>query len=198
MFEDIVEWFGEHSHYLCMLGEGNFEFTRALGKLGLYPLYASNKGTDLDAIGNTKVFCMDATRMHVTNFMSEKILEGEKPIKAFAWNFPFAGIEESDDANEALILGTFHSLAEVVHQAYRKDYTDIQIILAISLQGDQFSRWNVLRSALRTRWRLAAWGPFDINEFPGYQPRRENGESFPASAARFYEFRLDSRWFRNR
>ena len=197
IYEDIEEWFEENCDYLCMLGEGNFDFTRALNKLGLQPLYASNKVTDLTEIGTTKVFALDATRMNATTFMRDKILDRDQPIRAFAWNFPFTGVEESDDENESLILGTFHSLFDVVRQVYEHERVHTQIRFAISLQGDQFSRWNVLRSAMRTKWRLASWGQFDLEGFPGYQPRREHGAPFPASEARFYEFQLDSRWTRS-
>jgi hypothetical protein len=68
-------------------------------------------------------------------------------------------------------------------------------VLALTLQGDQLSRWSVLRSARYAGWRLRTWCEFDDSEFPGYLPCRVNGDAFPAVDPRFYVFELHEKVF---
>lgn len=187
---DIVDWFEKHHRTLFMLGDGKFEFTRSLQQLGVSPRYASDKEAASRKIGSTDVVALDATRAHLNYIVTNAVASSK--IDSFCWNFPFTGdSDEHDENNESLILGTFHSLLEVFRKATAVRTLDqTKLTFAITLQGDQFSRWNILRSANRTGARLCAWGEFEPNTFPGYKPRRATGEVFPASDSRFYEFKF--------
>jgi HrpA-like RNA helicase len=183
MFDGTVKWFSDSRRKLLLLGEGNFEFTRSLMKLGLNPAFASDLETDLYEIGSTEVFSVDASRIHLNDDIWELVASGR--IESFAWNFPFTGIEENVGIHESLILGTFYSLNELLLTRTRGVK---QFRLAFTLQGDQFSRWMVMRSAVRSGWQLESWGPFHASDYPGYNPRRVNGDVFPESSSRFYVF----------
>lgn len=178
-----VKWFSDSRRKLLLLGEGNFEFTRSLTKLGLNPAFASDLETDLYEIGSTEIFSVDAARIHLNDDILELVANGR--IENFAWNFPFTGIEENVGIHESLILGTFYSVNELLFNRCRGVE---QFRLAFTLQGDQFSRWMVMRSAVRTGWQLETWGPFHASDYPGYKPRRVNGDVFPESSSRFYVF----------
>lgn len=188
-----VQWFSEHRRKLLLLGEGNFEFTRSLQKLGLNPSFASNLETGLHQFGSTEVFSVDASRIHQNEDVNELVEKGM--LENFAWNFPFTGVEEDVGVHESLILGTFHSLNELL---LRKAGHVSEVRLALTMQGDQFSRWMVMRSAVRTGWHLATWGPFNSADYPGYHPRRANGDTFPESSSRFYVFTRHLRDFQAR
>jgi HrpA-like RNA helicase len=184
--ESTADWFLEHGDRLLLLGEGNFEFTRALIGMHRAPFAASMKrgvgefeeGDDITSIGGTLIFDVDATTIHTNANIVQLVDEGD--IDSFAWNFPFTGLEEDVESHESLILGTLYSLKLLADRSRQSSR------FAISLQGDQFARWNVLRSCHRTGWLLAAWGVFDSKDYPSYYPRRENGSRFPATNARFY------------
>jgi Domain of unknown function (DUF2431) len=178
--ESTVDWFLEHCDNLVLLGEGSFEFTRALNRMHSAPYAASTKG-DVDAcnmIGETLIFNVDATRVHKDHDIMNMV--DEIGIDCFAWNFPYTGFEEDAESHESLILGTLYRLKLLAERSRQT------IRFAITLQGDQLARWNVLRSCHRAGWRLTGWGQFDTNDYPLYHPRRENGDRFPAACARFY------------
>jgi Domain of unknown function (DUF2431) len=187
---DIFDWFKQRHGSVFLLGEGNFDFTRSLITVGIGARIASEKSAVPRFLGGTKIFPVDATRLHRSKPVIDTAVVGSE-VDTFHWNFPFTGEEEHDESNESLILGTFHSMLAMFRKAVegRKITT---LTFSLTLQGDQFSRWNVLKSALRTGWRLVAWGAFDLDEFPGYSPRRADGQQFPADSIRFYEFRLQS------
>lgn len=178
-----MQWFADHREKLLLMGEGQFEFTRSLIKLRLCPSFSSEIDTDLDVIGAAEVLRVDASRIH--QHRDVRALFGMGAIENFAWNFPFTGIEEDDTVHESLILGTFLSLNQLLISdgLHGQDYR-----MALTLQGDQFSRWMVLRSAFRTGWHLANWGNFKSADYPGYSPRRANGDEFPSACSRFYVF----------
>jgi hypothetical protein len=189
-----LDWFRTNSSRLLLVGDGTFEFSHVLAQLGCRPAFSSclESGYSSPTQGSSRLYGVDATRIHV----HETILSmaTKRLIRCVAWNFPFTGVEEDDEINESLILGTFLSLQLLSllippNPQTDDDDDDVRLRFTMTLQGDQFSRWNVLRSALRTGWELFCWGPFDhSNEFPGYSPRRANGQSFPVSCPRMYEF----------
>lgn len=185
---NIMDWFEDHSDRLFFLGDGDFDFTRCLTTLGLGPPFASDKQAEVQKIGVTTVLRLDATRMHLEDIVGREISNGK--IDTFFWNFAYT--EENEGANEELLLGTFHSLLEAFRMAARQRCNALELTFALTLQGDQFSRWNVLRSAMRTGWRLSKWGVFNPDDFPGYKPRRDNGDIFPVDSPRLYEFKIHS------
>ena len=178
-----VEWYLLHEGKLLLLGEGNFAFTRALRSLNLRNFVSTTyEGTpyinDISFLKN-----VDATRLH----LDARILTSVRTrgTSAFSWCFPYITDREEDEAgHEALLLGAFHSLTALSKESSsREGFT-----FALALQGDQFSRWNILRSALRTGWELISFSNFDTSDFIDYQPCRANGEPFPLDKARFYDF----------
>lgn len=191
--DKLLDWFDNRSDGLCVLGDGNFEFTRSLFALGVAPPFSSDKDAQVFKFGSTTVLQLDATLLHCCDVVCQSVLHGS--IDTFLWLFPFTGVEEQDDANEELVLATFHSVLELVRSAStsrQHSHDDpLEVSLCFVLQGDQLSRWNVMRSSMRTGWRLSAWGAFSVEEFTGYQPRRANGEKFPATTPRFYEFTMN-------
>jgi hypothetical protein len=174
---------------LLLLGEGNFAFTQALVEMGIPPLITSDFShepdkrpcTSVDKDGLVTIRGLDATRIHLDETLTHWSHVND-PILACAWNFPFTGSEEDDGGNEALLLGTFLSLA-----LFFKDQIHLgPIKFGVSLQGDQFSRWCVQRSARRAGWKLTSWAFFEYNSFPGYAPARANGNTFSAEHLRWY------------
>jgi HrpA-like RNA helicase len=190
-------WFKYHASSLLLLGEGNFRFSSALCSLDAAPLISTSRDpvlaarqslpSNLDPArvrGET-----DATRLHTDTDLIR--LVGAN-VKSCAWNFPFTGSDEDDTDNEELILATFLSLALF----FGRLGTEVSApVLALTMQGDQLSRWSVLRSARYAGWRLQSWCEFDDSEFPGYLPCRITGDAFPAVDPRFYVFQLHEKVF---
>ena len=178
-----VEWYLMNEGKLLLLGEGNFGFTRALRSLDLRDFVSTTyEGTpyvnDISFLKN-----VDATRLH----LDARILSSvrSKGTSAFSWCFPYITDREEDEAgHEGLLLGTFHSLTTLCKESSSRE----GFSFALALQGDQFSRWNVLRSALRTGWELTNFSYFDPSDFIDYEPCRASGEPFPLDKARFYVF----------
>lgn len=182
--EGVFAWFKAHARHLFMLGEGQYAFSQALAKSGMPPRFTSNLNENFELIaGSTTYTKVDATMLHADERIVQAV--GNKGITSFAWNFPFVGsAEEIASVQESLILSTLQSLVLLQRQAQKS------LSLALTLQGDQFSRWNVLRSVWRTNWRLEGWHSFDDTVFPGYRPSRANGVQFPCDHPSFYLLRL--------
>jgi len=176
-------WFKSMANQLFLLGEGNFQFTRALTAMGRPPLVSSSNLPSSERTPGALIG-VDATSLHLNPKVTQlvQIMGGDL---RFAWNFPFTGTEEDAMEHEALILQAFQSLVLLFEQ-----HCSSKISLGIALQGDQFSRWNVTRSAWRTGWNLIGWSDFDHKEFPGYHPCRQNGEKFPVESAKLYVFEV--------
>lgn len=183
LLEGCPAWFKKEAKQLLLLGECNFTFAFSLMGLGTYPA-AMSKYEDLPGETASMMGGVDATRLHADTRVQS--LVQSRGVRTFSWNFPFTGSEEDEAGNEALLLGTFHSLTALVSACGASYGTTYRF--RIALQGDQLGRWALLRSALRTGWALSAWGPFDAHDFPGYKPSRANGDPFPPSNMRFYVF----------
>ena len=177
-------WFEENSHHLFMLGEANFAFSKALSLDGIPPRYTSNlDDTYVSVGGGTTYTQVDATRLHLEDCVLRAVQDST--AKAFAWNFPFVTREEENTVvQEALILSTLQSFVLLQEQ------TGKPIRFALTLQADQFSRWNVLRNLWRTGFQLKGWCPFDLDEYEGYYPCRADGERFPCDRPCFYSLEL--------
>lgn len=182
-----LAWFQENAPHLFMLGEGQYAFSKSLAKAGMPPRFASNLEHNHVSLSGTTVYTkVDATRLHVDNRVVRAVQMAG--MRAFGWNFPFVGTaEELSYVQESLLLTTLQSLVLLQRQTQKSPLT-----LALTLQGDQFSRWNVLRSLWRTNWRLVGWCDFDYDVFSGYFPSRANGDKFPCDHPSFYLLELSS------
>jgi len=181
--EGSLGWYKGMANQMLLLGEGNFQFTRALTAMGSPPLVASSYVSSSVMVPDALVG-IDATKLHLNRNVAH-LVHRAGGVRSFAWNFPFTGTEEDQSEHEALILNTLQSIALLF-----EDYNHVSVSLGIALQGDQFSRWNVTRSSWRTGWNLIGWSDFDHKAFPGYRPCRQNGEPFPVERAKFYVLEL--------
>mmetsp|Transcript_24806 Transcript_24806/g.37057 ORF Transcript_24806/g.37057 Transcript_24806/m.37057 type:complete len:867 (+) Transcript_24806:636-3236(+) len=180
-----LSWFQNNAENLLLFGEADFSFTMALSCLGIYPAHATTD-SKLEPGTLADRYCtlsnVDATRCHINTQLKSRSFQ----ITKCAWNFPFMGVEEDDSIHTSLLSGTFLSVAAyLTENNYSKNKE-----FALTLQGDQFSRWSVLECAQRAGFSLDWWEEFDSFQYPGYLPKRGNGERFPAQNARFYVFRL--------
>jgi hypothetical protein len=193
-----LEWFKTNADHLFLLGEGDFSFAKCLASLGAPPRFAStnnkNGGSPMKNLPSTPIFYdVDATRLHL-NMVVKGAIQSYN-VSTFAWNYPFVtGADDDPVAQEQLVLQTFQSLMLLLHgiNLATPGSKSPVLHLALLLQGDQFSRWNVLRSCWRTGWRLHGWCPFPHSQFPSYVPSRHDGNPFPVERARFYLFRLEA------
>jgi HrpA-like RNA helicase len=186
--EDPMGWFQANHTKLLLLGEGDFKFAAALKRMHLWPVAAStNHHLSSELLGEGYWDGLDATRIHADT----RVLQRLQHVRSFAWNFPLAGsiVDVDHSENENMLLATFLSLSLLLDTAWSELQVE-ELNFAVSLQGDQFSRWLVLRSAWRTGWELIGWSEFDWSQFRGYKPSRQNGNTFPAEYCRFYVFSL--------
>lgn len=185
------DWFRHHKDQLVLFGENDFHFASACTAAGYPPLVATDPNpVDLTASHFRKLTLravlgdVDATRVHANLKLINRI---RNKVSAFAWNFPFSGSEEDDGSNEDLILASFLSVGLLTKKLGMQNPE-----FALTLQGDQLSRWSVLRSAAICGWSLQKWGRFDHSKFTGYRPCRANGDTFPYQYGRLYVFELDT------
>jgi len=173
---------------MLLFGEQDFSFTDALHSLRIHPSHATTNYSKIESGSIAERRCtlknVDATRCH-TNINLKAVSEH---ITTCVWNFPHTGNEEDDVIHTSLLSGAFLSVALYLRENIKHNGLDAEF--AVSLQGDQLSRWSVLQSAKRAGFHLDWWEEFDHYSFPGYFPKRGNGERFPAQHARFYVFRL--------
>ena len=192
----VLGWFIEHYKNTVLLGEGNFEFSNMLVSIGIPPLLATTdvlnslpSGSFPTARANSMVG-VDATALHSNHDFIAKIQRKRSGKINVVWNFPFiTGEDENATEHEILIRNTFLS----VKLLFDGCIPMCGGLFCLGLQGDQFSRWNVLKSAWAVGWKLHAWDSYRYANFPGYTPRRLNGEAFPAGSTRFYIFKHGSR-----
>ena len=192
----VLGWFMKHHKNVVLLGEGNYEFSNSLVTLGLSPLLATtdvmsrlSSGCYPTAKANSMIG-VDATRLHTNRDFIAKIQRQYSEKICIVWNFPFiTGQDENTADHEELLRDTFQSIKIFFDSS-------IQIqggLFCIGLQGDQFSRWNVLKSAMSVGWKLQNWDSYQYSDFVGYIPRRWNGEAFPTGSTRFYIFKCGNR-----
>eukprot|EP00555_Chaetoceros_dichaeta_P008123 CAMPEP_0198274924 /NCGR_PEP_ID=MMETSP1447-20131203/62395_1 /TAXON_ID=420782 /ORGANISM="Chaetoceros dichaeta, Strain CCMP1751" /LENGTH=181 /DNA_ID=CAMNT_0043969421 /DNA_START=322 /DNA_END=867 /DNA_ORIENTATION=+ len=177
---------------MLLFGEADFSFTQALSRLRMCPLIATTYDSDppVSAQSYCNLTNVDATMCHADRRLTT-YLENH-PITSCAWNFPFNGQDEDDASHVTFLSGTFMSVAQLLTSHYRAKYHGSweELEFGIALQGDQFTRWSIMQSARRAGFHLDWWDVFNHEEFPGYHPKRGNGENFPVQNARFYVFKL--------
>ena len=185
-----LDWFKTNHRGLLMLGEGDFKFATALERMGFSPAVASTNARVAAEHGSKGYWGrIDATKLH----MEMRMIQALSEINCFAWNFPLRpGSDEDPTANERMLLDTFLSMTILLEKGTAFIHGKPELSFAVTLQGDQFSRWSVLRSAWRTGWWLDGWCEFKKENFAGYEPSRHHGEVFAAESARFYLFKTTS------
>jgi hypothetical protein len=203
--------FKEHTGSAMLFGEGDFSFSKALYYIGAPPRLATIQGpvTATQRVSLTGIVPIlgecDITRVHESPIfmpiMSSHFSMGL--MRLCAWNFPYANKDdEHDQVHEELIQGAFMSLAHLFTALQDQHGSSFfgngrpsipDPLFALTLQGDQFSRWSVHRSARRAGWKLSSWCPFDPSTFPGYTPKQASGDAFPCRNPRLYLFSLQNR-----
>lgn len=184
-------WFINKSSTLLLFGEGDFAFTRALFSIGASPAISTSSGQPSESTGHR--FCdiakVDATRCHLSRALDLHPMNHR--ITTCAWNFPFSDVSNDNEANESLMCGAFMSVAAYFKKKTSSNFDISQSFeFGFALQGDQFCRWSILRTANQAGFILRWWDLFDSDSFPNYMPKRANGNIFPAEKARFYVFEL--------
>lgn len=103
------------------------------------------------------------------------------------WNFPYTGKDADDTGNQDLMSRFFSSLQNLVLRGFAPSKMEVRLFL----QGDQFSRWHVLRAARASHFDLYAWhDQLPLAEVSGYVPTRNSmGEPFPYHRHILYRFR---------
>lgn len=190
-----LAWFRMHSSSLLLFGEGDFSFSRALELLRATPAIASTNDEILPVCSVVRQYDfvgLDATRCHINQTLDRHPLNSR--IVKCAWNFPSLGQNDSDTSNESLLRGFFMSVAAYFENKYT-EYNDSEFEVGLALQGNEFSRWNILNSAQNAGFVLEWWDDFQPSSFPNYNPRQSNNDAMRAKQAQFYVFRLKRRHY---
>ncbi|KAL7510443.1 hypothetical protein ACHAXN_007352 [Cyclotella atomus] len=158
-------WYRENSSSLLLLG--NCNFIHALEGLNHPPAVSWGE---------------DASRVHINSTLANL----HSRIFKCAWNFPSLGEVTPDDSNTILVRGYFMSAAALFKS---RQYTQSILELAVTLQADEFCKWNVLQAAQYAGFSLEWTSQFDCSAFPGYKPSYPCGANRTIKNARFYVFR---------
>ena len=137
---------------------------------------------------------LDATRCHINQTLSRHPLNSR--IVKCAWNFPSLDQNNSDTSNESLLRGFFMSVAAYFENKNTDNNAlhSAEFEVGLALQGNEFSRWNILSSAQNAGFVLEWWDDFQPSSFPNYKPCQSNNDAMRAVRhARFYVFRLKRR-----
>ena len=151
-------------------------------------LSASSVDRQYDFVG------LDATRCHINQTLSRHPLNSS--IIKCAWNFPSVDQNDSDTSNDSLLRGFFMSVAAYFENKYTDHNALREFEVGLALQGNEFSRWNILNSAQNAGFVLEWWDDFKPSSFPNYKPRQSKNDPVRAVRhARFYVFRLKRRQY---
>ena len=110
-----------------------------------------------------------------------------RSITKCAWNFPVASSSATDEENETLLRGFFHSAAAFFQSMLQ---TDAHVEVGLTLEGSQFSKWNVMSVIQHAGFCLEWYEDFDSAIFPSYVPRYANNEPIDTLDAKFFVFRM--------
>lgn len=197
--DGVLGWYHKHHKETVLVGEGNFEFSNSLINLGLPPFMATTDVLNRLPSGlyptsrATSMVGIDATALESNHDFIANIQKKWSGKINVVWNFPFiTGEDENAAKHEILLRDTFASVKRLF-DLLLSARSRLLGLFCVGLQGDQFSRWNVLKSAWAIGWKLQAWDCFRCADFPEYTPRRWNGEAFPSESTRFYVFKYDDR-----
>ena len=102
-------------------------------------------------------------------------------ISKCVWHFPASSSNATDKENECLLSGFFMAANMFFEPALKRTTSHVEV--GIILQGNQFSKWNVLSSAQNAGFCLKWFEEFDTAMFPSYNPDI-------IYDAKFYVFRL--------
>lgn len=162
-----LSWLCQDSSSLLLLGKCGIE--RSLESMGKPAKIAlGGRGSDLAHIHKN---------LYLTN----------RGIRKIAWNFPVASASATDGDNELLIRAYFMAAQMFFEE---EPQTSSHFEVALALQGNQFSKWNVFSSGQNANFTLEWFEEFDSGIFPGYTPHGANNEPIQIRDAMFYIFRL--------
>jgi HrpA-like RNA helicase len=162
----VINWYRQNSSTLLLFGVCNLK--DSLESLNHPPAVICGE---------------DATRCHTNTTLTNL----NSRITTVAWNFPSMGEGTGDDSNTTMIRGFFMSVAALFKS---KGRSESLLELAVALQSDEFSKWNVLLTAQHAGFSLQWYNHFDTSAFPGYKPSYSCGAARTLKNARFYVFHL--------
>lgn len=143
----------------------------------------------LEAMGSPPKLALDrGSTIGFARFHTYKnSLQLHTQITKCAWNFPCVDGSASDEENESLLQGFFMSAAAYFQP---KLQTMSRLEVGLTLQQNEFSKWNVMHVAQNAGFCLEWYDVFDCSMFPNYEPRDSNNELMEIQDARFYVFRM--------
>ena len=175
-----VKWYRQSATSLLLFGGRDILATLSFG-LRAPPAITSTG----DANGHGCPLGLSATRFHENHNLKKHFMNSQ--ITKLAWNFPCVSADATDEENELLLRGFFMSAA-----AYFSSKLGVvgNFEVGIALQGNQFSKCNVLKAAQHSGFCLEWSDHFDCSAFPNFKPCYSSNESMNVHNARFYVFQL--------
>jgi len=171
-----LAWFVENSGSMLLLG--SCDFCHSLQAMGTPPKFFISQAED------GSIF--DLAHFHKNrNLLLHRNLNAQ--VSKCAWTFPSASNAATDEENESLLRGFFMSAAAYFQSKVR---TMSHIEVGIALQGNQFSKWNVMQISQHAGFCLEWYEDFDCAMFPNCMSRCANNEEIEFQYAKFYVFRL--------
>ena len=138
-------------------------------------------GRSLEALGKPPGITLGGrTILELAHFHQNRYLMN-RTITKCAWNFPVAGSSATDEDNEALIRGFFHSAAAFFRSMLQ---TEAQLEVGLTLEANQFYKWNVMDVSQHAGFCLEWYEDFDS------ATRYANDEAIDTLDAKFFVFRI--------
>mmetsp|Transcript_20051 Transcript_20051/g.43473 ORF Transcript_20051/g.43473 Transcript_20051/m.43473 type:complete len:1281 (-) Transcript_20051:189-4031(-) len=168
-----LAWYRQDSSSILLLGNCGFE--QSLEEMGCPPGIA-----------------LGGSISELVHFHKNRYLFYQA-IKKVAWNFPASSA--TDEENESILRGFFMS-ASGYFQSKIGLMSQFEIgpvshfEVGLALQGNQFSKWNVMHVAQHAGFFLEWYEDFDSAMFPSYMPRDANNVPMQIHDAKFYVFRM--------
>ena len=189
----VISWYLKEfpSNNTLLLKDACFAFTQSLITLGHTPRFVSDFSTQVGGaehpreIGSISILYANPSRLHTNEQVRQLLFE----IQNFVWMFPSTESEEDDGSQESLVFATLLSLAQLARTKH-----GFSMSFGVSFHSDQFSRWNVLRNAIRLGWKLSSWEAFEVSDFPNFKPRGgdSGNEMIVPESCRLYRFIYDA------
>ncbi|XP_038978525.1 LOW QUALITY PROTEIN: heavy metal-associated isoprenylated plant protein 41-like [Phoenix dactylifera] len=203
-----VIWLNHYSsvHEILLVGEGDFSFSLSLAHAfgsasnivatsldshdDVVAKYAKAKAhlESLEKMGATILHGVDATKMKLHTDL--KMREFDRIV----FNFPHAGFKGNEshmyliELHRKLVHGFFKNARHML-----RPYGEVHVSHKI---GNPFDKWNLEELASVNCLILVEWSNFKIEDYPGYQNKRGDGERcdkpFPLRNSCTFKFRRSS------